>query len=265
MSLSIFFLYVVTGIFAGFLAGLFGVGGGLIIVPALMYCFFLQGFDPAISMHLAIGTSLATIIFTSISSARAHHVHGAVQWSTVKRMVAGIFIGALLGALLAKNLKADILKMTFAVFEIFVAFKLLSNAKTKVHSTRLPGNFGLTGVGVVISMVSALVGIGGGTLSVPFFRWNGLPIRKAIATSAALGLPIAIAGSLFFVWTGAGNLLLPEYSIGFVYLPAFVAVGLFSVLLAPLGARCAHRLPEVILQRVFAVGLLIIAVILLLK
>ncbi len=265
MSLSILFLYVVTGTTAGFLAGLFGVGGGLIIVPALMYCFFLQGFDPAISMHLAIGTSLATIILTSISSARTHHAHGAVQWSTVKRMVAGIFIGALLGALLAKNLKADMLKMTFALFEMFVAFKLLSNAQTKVHSTRLPGNFGLTWVAIFISMVSALVGIGGGTLSVPFFRWNGLPIRKAIATSAALGLPIAIAGSLFFVWAGAGNLLLPEYSIGFVYLPAFVAVGLFSVLLAPLGARCAHRLPEVILQRVFAVGLLIIAVILLLK
>ncbi len=256
---------MVTGIIAGFLAGLFGVGGGLIIVPALMYCFFLQGFDPSISIHLAIGTSLATIILTSLSSTQAHHAHGAVQWFVVKRMVLGIFIGALLGALLAKNLKADVLKSIFAVFEMFVAFKLLSNVKTKVHTVKLPGNMGLTSAAILISAVSALVGIGGGTLSVPFLRWNGLSIQRAIATSAALGFPIAIAGALSFMWTGAGNLLLPEYSIGFIYLPAFIAVSLASILLAPLGARCAHVLPAEVLQRVFAVGLLVIALILLLN
>ncbi len=264
MSLSIILLYVVTGITAGFLAGLFGVGGGLIIVPALMYCFFLQGFDPSISMHLAIGTSLATIILTSLSSTQAHHAHAAVQWLVVKRMVLGIFIGALLGALLAKNLKADMLKIVFALFEIFVAFKLLANVKTKLHANNLPGNLGLTSIAILISGVSALVGIGGGTLSVPFLRWNGLSIQRAIATSAALGFPIAIAGSLSFMWTGAGNLFLPEYSIGFIYLPAFVAVGLFSILLAPLGARCAHRLPAEVLQKVFAAGLFVTALILLL-
>ncbi|VAW92437.1 Uncharacterized UPF0721 integral membrane protein [hydrothermal vent metagenome] len=264
MALSIIFLYLATGIIAGFLAGLFGVGGGLIIVPALMYCFFLQGFDPSISMHLAIGTSLATIILTSISSTRSHHAHGAVQWLTVKRMLVGIFIGALLGALLAKNLKADVLKTIFALFEIFVAFKLLTNAKTKAHHDHLLGNVGLAVVAILISMISALVGIGGGTLSVPFLRWSGLSIQKAIATSAALGFPIAIAGTLSFMWTGAGNLLLPGYSIGFIYLPAFIAVGLASILLAPLGARCAHRLPAAVLQRIFAAGLFVIAFILLL-
>jgi len=263
LSLSIIFLYAATGIVAGFLAGLFGVGGGLIIVPALMYCFFLQGFDPAISMHIAIGTSLATIILTSISSARAHHAHGAVQWPIVKRMVFGIFMGALLGALLAKNLRAEVLKTIFALFEIFVAFKLLSSAKTALRTYHLPGNIGLTSVAILISLVSALVGIGGGTLSVPFLRWCSLSIQKSIATSAALGLPIAIAGTLSFMWTGAGNLLLPEYSIGFIYLPAFVVVGSFSILLAPLGARCAHRLPAEVLQKVFAGGLFIIALVLL--
>ncbi len=256
-------MYALSGIVAGFLAGLFGVGGGLIIVPALMYCFSLQGFPADVSIHIAIGTSLSTIILTSISSARAHHAHDAVQWVAVRRMVVGIFAGALLGALLAKNLKAELLKTIFAVFEIFVAFKLLFNLKTNPHLNKLPGFIGLTGVAMVISIVSALVGIGGGTLSVPFFRWSGLSIQKAIATSAALGFPIAVAGTLAFMWAGAGHLNLPQYSIGFVYLPAFVAVGLFSILLAPWGARCAHRLPADMLQKFFALGLFIIAIVLL--
>ncbi len=263
MSLSIIFLYAVTGIVAGFLAGLFGVGGGLIIVPALMYCFFLQGFDPSISMHIAIGTSLATIILTSISSTRAHHAHGAVQWIIVKRMVLGIFIGALLGALLAKNLKAEVLKTIFAVFEIFIAFKLLSNLKTTTHRGNLPKTWGLMAAAVLISVISALVGIGGGSLSVPFLRWTGLSMQKAVATSAAFGLPIAIAGTLSFMWTGSGNLLLPEYSVGFIYLPALLTVGLLSILLAPLGARCAHGLPAATLQKVFAASLFIVALLLL--
>jgi len=264
LSLAIILLYGITGIVAGFLAGLFGVGGGLIIVPALLYCFSLQCFDPAVSMHIAIGTSLATIILTSISSARAHHSHGAVQWPVVKRMVFGIFLGAFLGAVLANNLKAEVLKTFFAVFEIFVGVKLLTDFKSQELESYLPSNLVLTSVAIFISIVSALVGIGGGTLSVPFFRWRGFSIQHAIATSAALGLPIAIAGTLSFMWTGAGHLLLPEYSLGFVYLPAFFAIGMLSIFFAPLGARCAHALPASTLQKVFAVALFSIGLMLLL-
>lgn len=269
MSLTIIFLYATTGVVAGFLAGLFGVGGGLIIVPALVYCFYLQGFDPSISMHLAIGTSLSTIILTSISSARAHHRHGAVQWVVVKRMSVGILIGGILGALIAKNLRSDSLLLIFAVFEVFVAIKLLRGVKVKTNKfnseNRLLNIWLLTPASILISAVSAVVGIGGGTLSVPFLCWTGFSIQKAVATSAALGLPIAIAGSLAFMWKGSGNVLLPEHSLGFIYLPALIGVGFLSIFLAPLGARCAHRLPAEVLQTIFGLGLILIAMILIIK
>lgn len=263
MSFSILFLYATTGIAAGFLAGLFGVGGGLIIVPALLYCFAVQGFDSSVSMHIAIGTSLATIILSSISSMRAHHAHGAVQWPFVKKMTLGILVGGVLGALVAKNLRSESLLIIFAIFEILVALKLLSNAKIQTVRQMQPGRLMLSFSAIIISGVSAIVGIGGGTLSVPFLRWLGLSIQKSIATSAALGLPIAISGSLAFMWAGAGNSSIPQYSVGFVYLPALFGVGLFSILLAPLGARCAHSLPAGLLQRIFAIGLLLVAIILL--
>ncbi len=264
MTLSIIFLYAVTGVVAGFLAGLFGVGGGLIIVPALVYCFFLQGFDPAISMHMAIGTSLATIIVTSISSARAHHAHAAVQWRIVKLMTGGILVGGMLGALLAKNIESESLQFIFSIFEILVAVKLLTHANINVVRAMLPSRIILNIAALFISAASAIVGIGGGTLSVPFLRWAGLSIQKSIATSAALGLPIAIAGALAFIWTGADNPRLPLYSLGFVYIPALLGVGLLSVFLAPLGARCAHQLSAKLLQRVFAIGLLLVALLILL-
>jgi len=265
LTFSILFLYAATGILAGFLAGLFGVGGGLIIVPALLYCFFIQGFDPAVSMHMAIGTSLATIILTSISSMRAHHAHGAVQWQVIRHMSLGILIGGFLGALVAKNLRSELLQIVFAIFEILVAIKLLSNAKVTSTLVHLPGKLVLFVVGIIISAISAIVGIGGGTLSVPFLRWSGFSIQKSIATSAGLGLPIAISGTLAFIWAGSGHMAIPEYSMGFVYLPALLGVGLLSILLAPLGAKCAHSLPSGLLQRIFALGLIMIAMILILS
>ena len=260
MTLSILALYVISGIAAGFLAGLFGVGGGLIIVPVLVYCFFLQGFEADISMHLAIGTSLATIILTSLSSIKAHHSHSAIEWGIVRQMTLGIIIGGFLGALLAKNLRSDSLQIIFAIFEILVGFKLfLSSApQANSESKKIINRLYLNSAGLVISAISAVIGIGGGTLSVPFLRWLGCNIQNAIATSAALGLPIALAGALAFIWTGAANTQLPELSLGFVYLPAFLGIGLLSIWLAPLGARCAHRLPANVLQKVFAVALIAI-------
>lgn len=272
MSFSILFLYLLTGSIAGFLAGLFGVGGGIIIVPALLAIFLFQGFDPTVSMHLALGTSLASIVLTSISSARAHHAHGAVQWTLVKQMTLGLLIGGLFGALIVKQLQSGALQIIFAIFVIFVALKLLSSEKATIRNkNKIQSKDALLSAvifnvtGFVISAVSAVVGIGGGTLSVPFLRWVGLSMQKAVATSAALGLPIAISGSLAFIWIGSSNMLVPAMSLGFVYLPAFISLGVMSVLFAPLGAKLAHYLPESVLQKGFAVGLLVIGGLLLIS
>lgn len=268
MSIFILSLYALTGVIAGFLAGLFGVGGGIIIVPTLLFIFLLQGFEPAVSMHIAIGTSLATIILTSISSACAHNKHGAVQWRVVRQMATGLLLGGILGALFVKELQSGTLQIIFAVFEIIIAIKLLRTAGMRANNRLLvrkafPHKIFLNVTAVFISAVSAVVGIGGGSLSVPFLRWLGLSIQKSIATSAVLGLPIAISGSLSFVWIGAAHPLLPAYSLGFVYLPALLGVGLMSIIFAPFGAQLAHKLPEKLLQRGFAVGLLVVAVLLL--
>jgi len=268
LSLSIICKYLLTGSVAGFLAGLFGVGGGLIIVPALLAIFFVQGFDPAVSMHLALGTSLATIILTSISSTRAHHAHGAVQWDIVRQMALGLLLGGLLGALVVKQLQSQSLQVIFAVFEIIVAIKLLTsvNKNTSNNTSAYKKLWSKTAFvisGVFVSAISAVVGIGGGSLSVPLLRGLGVSMQQAVATSAALGLPIAISGTLAFMWIGSANDGLPRYSLGFVYLPAFVGLGLMSVLFAPFGARIAHKLPDKVLQTTFAVGLLLIAIVIL--
>ncbi len=248
-------LYLAVGIFAGFLAGLLGVGGGLVIVPALALIFAAGHFPSEHIMHLALGTSLASILFTSISSLRAHHLHGAVVWPVVRGIAPGIVAGTLLGTLVAAQLSSVFLKIFFVVFIYYVAAQMLLDIKPK-PSRRLPGAAGLFAAGGVIGGVSSLVGIGGGTLSVPFMTWCNIKLHQAIGTSAAIGFPIAAAGALGYLLNGLVAQNLPEYSWGFVYLPALAGLAAASILTAPLGAKLAHRLPVAKLKKIFAVLLL---------
>lgn len=249
--------YIGVGLVAGILAGLLGIGGGLVIVPMLVYCLSWQAFPPESIMHIALGTSMASIIFTSSSSFRAHHKRQAVHWDVVRRIVPGILVGTFLGSCLASRLSGNFLKAFFVVFLYYVALQMLLNKKP-APARDFPGTAGMFGVGSVIGVVSSLVGIGGGTLSVPFMIWCNLAVHHAIGTSAAIGFPIALAGTVGYIvngWQGAG---LPAYSLGYVYLPALLGIVSTSVLTAPLGVRLAHSLPVAKLKRVFAFLLLIV-------
>ncbi|HMR02172.1 MAG TPA: sulfite exporter TauE/SafE family protein, partial [Candidatus Competibacter phosphatis] len=230
--LSTLLFYLTLGLFAGVMAGLLGVGGGLIIVPTLAWIFHHQQVDDTIVMHLAIGTSLATIVVTSISSVRAHHRRGAVLWPIFWRLTPGIVVGAWLGAAIADALPSAVLSKVFAVFVLTVAAQMGFGAKPAPHR-ELPGTAGMLTAGGVIGAVSAIVGIGGGSLTVPFLTWCNIAIRQAVATSSACGLPIALAGALGFVVTGLNATGRPDWSLGYVYGPALVGITLTSMLSAP--------------------------------
>ena len=244
--------YLALGLAAGFVAGLLGVGGGLIIVPVLAFIFAAHHFPEQSVMHLALGTSLASIIFTSIASLRAHHAHGAVNWKAWREITPGIVTGALLGGVLAAYLSVGFLKAFFVVFVFYVGTQMLLEIKPK-PARALPGRPGMFGAGNVIGAVSSLVGIGGGTLSVPFMTWCNIKLHVAIGTSAAIGLPIAVAGALGYVASGLTVSNLPPHSLGFIYLPALGAIVAGSIVTAPLGAKLAHRLPVNKLKKIFAV------------
>ncbi|BDD87923.1 sulfite exporter TauE/SafE family protein [Desulfofustis limnaeus] len=252
-----FLIYGAVGTLVGILAGLLGVGGGGVIVPLLVFVFHLQGVADQVTMHLALGTSLACIVFTSISSFLAHHRRGAVHWPVVRHSVVGIVVGTLAGAGFAAVLSTGFLKGFFVLFLYFVAIQMLINRPPK-PSRELPGLAGMSAVGLFIGFLSSLVGIGGGSLSVPFMVWCNITVHQAIGTSAAIGLPIAAAGTLGYLVSGWQATALPPYSIGYIYLPALVGIAAVSILTAPLGARLAHSLPVSRLRKIFAVMLIVI-------
>lgn len=246
-----FLLYLATGAVTGVFSGLFGVGGGLIIVPMLSLIFAVHGFPSAHIMHMALGTSLATIIFTSISSARAHHQRGGVSWVAVQRIIPGVIFGTLLGAWLAAQMNTTWLKGLFVLFEFYVGTQLLLEFCPN-PSGREPGSRIMLFAGTLIGALSSLVGIGGGTLSVPFLICCNYTMRQAVGTSSAIGLPIALSASAGYLFTGLQAQGLPPMSAGFVYLPALAGIALASVLTAPLGAWLTHRLPIPLLKKLFA-------------
>lgn len=249
--------YVALGAFTGVFAGMLGIGGGLVMVPALTMMFSAQaGFPPDEVLHMALGTSMATIIFTAVSSLRTHHAHGAVRWDIVRHITPGILIGTGLGTLIAGHIPTRPLAIFFALFVCVVAIQMAFNLKPKA-ARELPGPAGVSGVGVGIGALSALVAIGGGSLTVPFLSWCNVRIQTAIGTSAAVGLPIAIGGTLGYLFNGWDHTGLPAGSLGYVYVPGTLALLVASMLTAPLGARTAHRLPVATLKRIFA-GLLVV-------
>jgi uncharacterized membrane protein YfcA len=255
--LTLISIYLAVGAVAGVLAGLLGIGGGLVIVPMLVFCFTWQAIPQESIMHIALGTSMASIMFTSVSSFMAHHRRGAVRWIVVRRIVPGILVGTFLGTILASRMSTGALKVFFGIFLYYVASQMLWDRKPR-PSRDLPGNAGMFGVGNIIGVVSSLVGIGGGTLSVPFMMWCNIPVHHAIGTSAAIGFPIAIAGTAGYILNGWSVPALPLHSIGFIYLPSLVGIVAASVITAPLGVRLAHSFPVGRLKRVFAVLLLVV-------
>lgn len=251
--------YIAIGIVAGFLAGLLGVGGGSVLVPALVWAFNLAALPQQWVFRLALGTSMATILFTSVSSVRAHHLHGAVRWDVVKNFIPGILLGTLFGTFLARHLSSSFLVLFFAVFMGAVSFQMISEYKPKPGRV-LPGKRGQFVVATFIGTASSLVAVGGGALTVPFLAWCNVPFKKAIGTASAMGFPIAVGGTIGFVfngWTAPG---LPPGSLGFVYLPALLFTVVASVLVAPFGAKAAHILPANLLRKVFAVILFLTVV-----
>lgn len=249
--------YLLVGAVAGVLAGLLGIGGGLVIVPMLDFCMSREGIPSQHLMHLALGTSMATIVFTSVSSAWSHHRRGAVHWPVVGRITPGILLGTFGGSFLAARMSSTLLKFFFVAFLYYVAAQMLLDSRPK-PSRDIPGQAGLLGAGVGIGAVSSLVGIGGGTLSVPFMIWCNLALHQAIGTSAAIGFPIALAGTAGYLYNGWHAPGLPAYTAGYLYLPALAGIVGASVLTAPLGVRLAHSLPVVRLKKIFAFLLVLV-------
>lgn len=254
-----------AGLLAGVIAGLLGVGGGIVIVPVLLFLFLGHGIDPAIAMQLAVGTSLATIVATNIVSTRSHHLRGAVRWNLVKNFTPGVLIGALIGAQIAAALPGGDLRLLFGLFEIGIGLHMLrGNGTAETHEEHAPPSRppllqALFGVG--IGVISALFGIGGGTLSVPVLTLIlGVPIRQAVATSSGIGIFIAVFGAAGFIQAGWGHPALPEESLGFVLPVAFLGIVSTTLLTAPLGVKLAHTLHPDKLKKVFALFLILIGI-----
>lgn len=250
--------YPLLGIFGGFVAGLFGVGGGLTLVPFMYMLFVAQQFPPEHVMHLALGTSMATIVFTSISSMRAHHAHGAVRWEIVRRLAPGLVLGTFGGSLVAGQVPTGPMTAIFVVIVYYASAQMMLDFKPHAHR-QLPGQFGLFAAGGVIGGISSLVAAGGGFLSVPFMLFCNVAIHSAVGTSSALGFPIAVAGAVGYVVAGSHDGGLPPYTLGYIYLPAFAGIVVMSILLAPVGARLAHKLPVKKLKRAFGAFLALLA------
>jgi uncharacterized membrane protein YfcA len=244
--------WLLLGGVAGFLAGLLGVGGGMMMVPFLTAMVTHRGVSAELGVKVAIATSMATILFTSISSVRAHHARGAVRWDIVRTMAPGIVAGGLLaGAGLFAALKGTALSLVFAVFVGFSATQMLLDRKP-APTREMPGALGRFGAGGVVGLLSALVGAGGAFVSVPFMSWCNVPMRQAVGTSAAFGFPIALAGTAGYLIAGRGVANPLPGAQGYLWLPALLAIACASVVMAPLGARTAHRIDTRQLKRVFA-------------
>jgi uncharacterized membrane protein YfcA len=253
------------GICTGFLAGLLGIGGGMVMVPFITFMLSHRGVDADLAVKMAIATSMATIIFTSVSSVRAHHKRGAVRWDLVKGLAPGIVLGSLISSLgVFALLKGSYLAIFFGLFVGFSATQMFLDKKPS-PSRQVPATAGLMGAGGVIGFLSGLVGAGGGFISVPFMAWCNVTIHNAVATSAALGFPIAVANVAGYIVSGMSVQDLPEDAFGFIWVPALVIIAACSVFTAPLGAKAAHMLPVKKLKRIFASVLYFLAAYMLFK
>lgn len=259
MTVEWLLIFTLLGCVVGFAAGLLGVGGGGIMVPILTSIFLSQGVETEQVVHLALGTSMACIIFTSIASLRAHQNNQAVLWPIVHKMALGVIVGTFLATFVATFLNSTYLAIFFAAFMGYVAFGMFNKKSTKGEvSTLTTSNLVVSGTG--IGAISALVSIGGGSLTVPYLSSKNINVKKAIGTSAAVGLPISVAGTLGYLVNGWNVEYGQEWILGFVYLPAVAIIAVTSFFTAPLGAKLAHSLPVATLKKLFALLLVALAV-----
>ena len=257
VSLSLALL--LTGLVAGTLAGLLGIGGGIVIVPMLYFLFHLLQVDPAVLMHVVIGTSLATIIPTSVMSSRAHNKRGNLDKALAMQLLPGVLLGVLLGALTSRYLAGTWLTVIFASMALLIAIKMGSNFQAAPLGQHMPARIGSTAFGTLIGGVSTLIGVGGGTLSVPILSSFGIPMRTAVGTSALIGCFISIPGTLAFIINGWHQSQLPPWSLGYVNVLCFALIVPTSMLSTSWGAALASRINNQHLQKVFALFLLITA------
>lgn len=258
MAIDIVLIGLVLGSVSGVLAGLFGIGGGLVIVPVLAMVFQLYAFPGEMQVLMAVATSLATILLTSISSVLAHHRLEAVVWPKVWRLAPGIMVGAYAGAMVAEHIPGSVLRTILAIFLCYVGIRMVwqKNPQTGVRHQPAWRDYA---VSTLIGLLSAIVGIGGGTLTVPYLSHGGMEMRQAVAVSSACGMPIAVASTFSYALLGWSAQDLPQWSLGYVYLPAFIGIGVSSICTAPLGAKLAHQLPAKQLKRYFSVLLFVMA------
>lgn len=275
--------YLLLGSIVGFFAGLFGIGGGIITVPVLTFIFAAQDFPPDRLLHFALGTTMATIIFTSAASLRAHHAHGAVNWAIVKKITPGIILGTLAGATLAGTLTSQFLSIIVMIFILFSAtrmlvkilptfdrgktgsflqqFPFLVTSAIPARDYQLPGRKGLFATGGLIGLISSLVAIGGGLLTIPFLTLCNVKLHHAIGTAAAIGFPIAFAGTIGYMVNGMAQLqTTPAYSLGYIYLPALGWIVFASMLTAPIGAKTTHTTKADILGKILVLLLYLLAI-----
>jgi uncharacterized membrane protein YfcA len=251
--------YLGIGALVGFAAGLLGVGGGVVMVPLLVFVFTASGIAPDQVLHIALGTALAAMVFTSIASMRAHHAHGAVDWKIARAMSPGMLFGSFGAALVAGFIPTRPLAAMFTALVFYAATQILFDLRPRT-TRELPGSAGIFGAGAFIGAVSSLLAAGGAFLTIPFLAWCNVPLRRAIGTAAANGLPIAIAGTAGYVFNGLRAEGLPAMSLGYVYLPALALVVSTGMLAAPMGARLAYRLPVRRLRSIFALMLYAFAI-----
>lgn len=251
MDIYLLISLLALGAFTGLFAGLFGIGGGGIMVPVLTFLFIQQQFPAEHIVHMALATSMAAIVPTALASLYTHHKHNAVLWPVVIKITPGILLGTFAGTFLASYLSAKPLAIFFAIFMAFFAVQMVLDRKPK-PSRQLPNTLVLNGVGSGIGGLSALIAIGGGTLTVPFLMWCNVALPVAIGTSAAVGLPIAFSGALGYVVNGWNVTNLPNHTLGFMYWPAVLLMASMSFFTAPLGAKLAHKLPIPLLKKLLA-------------
>jgi uncharacterized protein len=251
--------YLGIGALVGFAAGLLGIGGGVVMVPLLVLVFRAHGLPAEHVLHLALGTALAAMVFTSLSSTRAHHRHGAVDWKIARAMSPGMLLGSFGAALIAGYIPTRPLAVLFTALVFYAATSILLDIKPST-TRELPGPGGIFAAGAVIGAVASLLAAGGAFLTIPFLLWCKVPLRRAIGTAAANGFPIALAGTAGYVLQGLKVADVPSPSWGYVYLPALVVVVITSMLAAPVGAWLAHRMPVKLLRTLFALLLYVFAV-----